>query len=139
MNDGSEPNPEIVMEDNSVQLLRDSDSTSSSSSSAKAIQGLAMFHGWAYKHYFHVVSKDSKNLWVCCTLCGGRKTLSSTRNTNSYFFRKHLNTVHKSVNLIAKEVEKPERKWQRSGMDTDDSEPKRQCTLTRNSIPAQKM
>lgn len=64
------------------------------------------------------------------------KTLSSARNTTSNF-KKHLNAVHKNAKLVAKEVEKPDKKWQRS--DTDDSEPKRQCTLTRNQIPAQKM
>ena len=51
---------------------------------------------------FHVVGEDSKNLWVHCTLCGGSKTFSSTRDTNSNFFKKHLNMVHKNANLIAK-------------------------------------
>ena len=45
--------------------------------------------------------------------------------------------MHKNAKLVAKEVEKPDKKRQRS--DTDDSELKRQCTLTRNQIPAQKM
>ena len=95
-----------------------------------------------YKHYFHVVSEDSKNLRVRCILCGGGKTLSSARNTTSNF-KKYLTAIHKNVKLIAKEVDKPEteKRWQRSN--TDDSEPKRQCTLpdvlARNSIPAQKM
>ena len=92
---------------------------------------------WEYKHYFKVVSEDSKNLRVHCTLCGGSKTLSSARNSTSNF-KKYLNTMHKSIKLVAKEVEKSEKKRQR-GMDTDDNEPKRQCTLTRNFIPAQKI
>ena len=114
--------------------IRDSGSTASS-----AIVGSALttFHGWAYKHYFKIVSEDAKNLRVHCNLCGGSKTLSSARNSTSNF-KKHLNTVHKSVKLVAREVEKPEKKRRRS-VDTDDSELKRQCTLTRNSIPAQKM
>ena len=71
-----------------------------------------------------------------CTLCGGSKTLSSARNTTSNF-KRSLNAVHKNAKLVAKEVEKPDKKRQRN--DTDDSKPKRQCTLTRNQIPAQKM
>ena len=126
-------NPSSV-EDSSIQLLRDSGSTASSAIVGPAI---ATFHGWVYKHYFEVVSEDSKNLRVHCKLCGGSKTFSSARNSTSNF-KKHLNAVHKSVKLVAREVEKPENKQRRS-VDTDDSEPKRQCTLTRNSIPAQKM
>ena len=95
-----------------------------------------------YKHYFHVVSEDSKNLRVRCILCGGGKTLSSARNTTSNF-KKHLTAIHKNVKLVAKEVDKPETEKRRKRSDTDDSEPKRQCTLpdvlARNSIPAQKM
>ena len=74
--------------------------------SAKVGPGLATatFHGWVYKHYFKVASEDSKNLRVHCTLCGGSKTLSSARNSTSNF-KKHLNTMHKSVKLVAKEVE----------------------------------
>ena len=45
--------------------------------------------------------------------------------------------LHKNVKLVAKEVEKPDKKRRRS--DTDHSKLKRQCTLTRNQIPAQKM
>ena len=52
-------------------------------------------------------------------------------------FKKHLNMVNKTIKLVGKEVEEPDRKRQRSGMDTDNSKPKRRCTLTRNSIPAQ--
>ena len=58
---------------------------------------------------FKVISEDSKNLRVHCTLCGGSKTLSSARNSTSNF-KKHLNTMHKSIKLVAKEVEKSEKK-----------------------------
>ena len=126
-------NPSSV-EDDSIQLLWDSGSTAGSAVVGPA---LATFHGWVYKHYFKVASKDSKNLRVHCKLCGSSKTLSSVRNSTSNF-KKHLNAVHKSVKLVAREVEKPENKQKRS-VDTYDSEPKRQCTLTRNFIPAQKM
>ena len=125
----------MASEENSVQLLRDSVTASTSSDGteiAKVGPEVASFHGWIYKYYFQFVSEDSKNLRVRCTLCDGSKTLSSARNTTSNI-KKHLNTVHKNTKLIAKEVEK----WQRSN--TDNREAKRQCTLTRNQIPPQKM
>ena len=50
-----------------------------------------------------------KILRVRCTLCGGSKTLSSARNTTSNF-KKHLNAMHKNAKLVAKEVEKPDKK-----------------------------
>ena len=71
-----------------------------------------------------------------CTFCGGSKTLLSARNITSNF-KKHLNAVHKNAKLVAKEIEKPDKKQRRSN--TDDSEPKSQCTLTRNQIPSQKI
>ena len=115
-------------------VLRDSGSTASS---AVVGSGVAMFHGWVYKHYFKVVSEDSKNLRVHCKLCGDCKTLLSAKNSTSNF-KKHLNVVYKNVKLVAREVEKPENKRRRN-VDIDDSESKRQCILTMNSIPAQKM
>ena len=96
-------NSGMVVEDNSTQLVRDFDSASSTEV-AKAGPRVATFHGWMYKHYFHVVSEDSKNLRVRCILCGGGKTLSSTRNTTSNF-KKHLTAIHKNVKLVAKEVD----------------------------------
>ena len=128
---GDNSSPEMAMEDNSVQLLQDSGSVSTSSTTevAKVGPGVTSFHGWIYKYYFQVINEDSKNLRVHCTLCCGSKTLSSARNATSNF-RKHLNAVHKNAKLVAKEVEKPDKKRRRS-----DTEPKRQCTLTRNQIP----
>ena len=60
---GDNSSPEMVMEDNSVQLLRDSGSVSISSTTevAKVGPGVASFHGWIYKHYFQVISEDSKS------------------------------------------------------------------------------
>ena len=91
---GDNSSPEMAMEDNAVQLLRDSGSVSTSSTTevVKVGPGVASFYGWIYKHYFQVISEDSKNLRVHCTLCGGSKTLSSTRNTTSNF-KKHLNAA----------------------------------------------
>ena len=79
---GDNSSPEMVMEDNAVQLLRDS-GASNTTEVAKVGPEVASFHGWIYKHYFQVVSEDSKNLRVRCTLCGGSKTLLSARNTTS--------------------------------------------------------
>ena len=56
---------------------------------------------------------------------------------------RNLTTVHENAKLVAKEVDTPETEKRRRRSNTDDSEPKRQCTLpdvlTRNSILAQKM
>ena len=93
-------NSGVMVEDNFKELLQDSDSASFTEV-AKAGPGVATFHGWMYKHYFQVISKDSKNLRVCCILCGGNKNLSSARNTTSNF-KKHLNSVHKNAKLVAK-------------------------------------
>ena len=117
------------VEDGSKQLLRDSGSTASS---AIVRPALATFHGLVYKHYFEVVGEDSKNLRVHCKLCGGSKTLLSARNSTSNF-KKHLNTVHKSVKLVAREVNKPENKRRRSA-DTDDSEPKELHPCTKDAV-----
>ena len=72
---------------------------------------IATFHGWKYKHYFILLSKDEKNLKVRCTLCSGNKTLSCARNT-TINFKKHLSAVHKNAVLIAKEVKQPEKRKQ---------------------------
>ena len=91
-----------------------------------------------------LVSEDAKNLRVRCTLCVGNKTLSSAKNTTSNL-KKHLNSVHKNTELVAKEVEKPEKRKRRNETDGDCSngELKRQCTLpavlNRHSIPASKL
>ena len=96
-------NSGVMVEDNFKELLQDSDSASSTKV-AKAGLGVATFHGWMYKHYIQVISKDSKNLRVRCILCGGNKTLSSARNTTSNF-KKHLSSVHKNAKLVTKSIE----------------------------------
>ena len=134
-----------TMGDNSGSCTIDSGSPGSShaSSGEEANTGTA-FHGWKYKLYFFFVSEDAKNLRVRCTLCVGNKTLLSAKNTTSNF-KKNLNGVHKNTVLVAKEVEKPEkRKWRNeTDGDCNDGEPKRQCTLptmlNRHSIPVDKL
>ena len=63
----------------------------------------ATFFGWKYSHYFTVIEEGEKNIRMHCTLCIGNKTLSCARNTTSNF-KKHLTTVHKHINLVAKEA-----------------------------------
>lgn len=133
------------MEDNSGDCTIDSGSPSSSHASSGEVANTgAAFHGWKYKHYFVIVSEDAKNLRVRCSLCVGNKTLSSAKNTTSNL-KKHLNDVHKNAVLVAKEVEKPEKRKRRNETDGDcnNGEPKRQCTLptvlNRHSIPANKL
>ena len=62
---------------------------------------IATFHQWKYSHYFAVVDEREKNMRTRCTLCSASsKPLSCARNTTSNF-KKHLETVHKTVKLIA--------------------------------------
>ena len=56
--------PVIMVENASIQAAQDS----TSSAAAKVLPGLAIFHGWVYKHYFKVINEDSKNLRLHCTL-----------------------------------------------------------------------
>ena len=104
---GNNSSPEMAMEDNSVQLLRDSGSVSTSSTTEVVKKGpgvaelLHFMGGYTYKHYFQVISEDFKNLRVHCTLCGHIKTLLSAKNT-TFNFKKHFNAVDKNVKLVAK-------------------------------------
>ena len=107
------------------------------SSSNKRVK-TATFYGWRYSHYFKVVEEGDKNLRARCTLCAPcKKPLSSALNTTSNF-KKHLETVHKSIKLVAKEPSKPttesgangKRKIDYDDIDDDEpNQPKRQCTL----------
>ena len=98
------------------------------------------FYGWKYSHYFQIVEEGDKNLWARCTLCGPcKKPLSSALNTTSNF-KKHLETVHKSTKLVAKEPKKSTAESANAGKrwidcdNTDESnQPKRQCTLLSKS------
>jgi len=64
----------------------------------------ATFYDWKYSHYFIVVEESDKNLQARCILCTpSQKTLSSARNTTSNF-KKHLDTVHKTMKLVEKDT-----------------------------------
>ena len=80
--------------ENSAETVEEVQTTSSSST----------FCGWKYKHYFVIVEEGAKNIRAHCELCAGNKTLSCVQNTTSNY-KKHLEKVHKSVVLEAKEVE----------------------------------
>ena len=85
-----------------MAVEEESGPTSSGSANQGKIQGIktATFYQWKYIHYFTVVDKGVKNMWVRCTLQSpSSKPFSSARNTSSYF-KKHLDTVHKIVALV---------------------------------------
>ena len=100
----------------------------------------ATFHGWRFKHYFKIVEEGDKNIQVRCTLCPGNKTLSSARNTTSNF-KTHLDRVHKTLKLVAKEspqanLRGPKRKKVSDEQQSaEGSQSKKQCTLSNNNIP----
>ena len=102
----------------------------------------ATFHVWKYGHYFKVVEEGSKNIKVRCTLCPPNKTLSSARNTTSSF-KAHLARVHKNVILVAKEVLQVNGKGKRKKVSDDQhseaSQPKKQCTISSNSVPSTRL
>ena len=95
----------------------------------------ATFYHWKYRHYFEVVHEGDKNLKACCTLCSpSSKPLSCARNTTSNF-KKHLDLVHKTVNLVAILLEGVGgRKRKRPAGDNGDSSSKKQATLDRKGV-----
>lgn len=114
-----------------------SPSASRSSTASRGSRGVkeATFYHWKYKHYFEVVNKGEKNLKARCTLCSpSSKPLSCARNTTSNF-KKHLDSVHKTVNLVAIVPESGGGgKRKRPAGDNGDSRCKRQATLDRRGV-----
>ena len=108
--------------------------TSDSSAVSRSSKGVkqATFYCWKYRHYFEVVDEGDKNLKARCTLCSpSAKPLSCARNTTSNF-KKHLDSVHKTVNLVAIFPESTKRK--RPAGDNGDNMSKRQATLDRRGV-----
>lgn len=65
-------------------------------------QDHAAFNSWKYRHYFEFDSvKGDKNISVRCTLCVGRKLLSTAKNSTSNL-SKHLASRHGNVKLTEK-------------------------------------
>uniref|UniRef100_I3J886 BED-type domain-containing protein n=1 Tax=Oreochromis niloticus TaxID=8128 RepID=I3J886_ORENI len=62
------------------------------------------FLSWKYSHYFSFLMVKDRNIVVNCTLCGGSKTLSTSKTSNSNLM-KHLQKQHASTKLVEKEPE----------------------------------
>lgn len=60
--------------------------------------GKSAFSKWKYKHYFTIVERKGKNLYLKCTLCSGGKRLSTSAASNSNLM-KHLTTSDVSVSI----------------------------------------
>ena len=126
-----------------VLVKEETGPTSSGSISQGETEGVktATFYQWKYSHYFVVVEEGVKNMQASCTLCAAsRKPLSSARNTTSNF-KKHLETVHKTVALVPIAPEGRTSKC-KSSVDGEElqSQPKKQSTLiTKASISPAKM
>ena len=112
-----------------------SPTTSGRSAVSKGGVKEATFYHWKYRHYFEVVDEGDKNLKARCNLCSpSSKPLSCARNTTSNF-KKHLDSVHKTVNLLAILSEGVGGgKQKRPAGDIGDSSSKRQATLDRKGV-----
>ena len=102
------------MSDVEVVEVEDCNSSEMTGSSKVGGQGggvnVATFHQWKYSRYFVIVDKSEKNMRARCTLCSpSSKPLSCARNTTSNF-KKHLDTVNKTVKLVAVILEGSKRK-----------------------------
>lgn len=58
------------------------------------------FSNWKYRHYFSFTEIKGKNVYVTCTLCPGKKTLSTSASSNSNLM-KHLTSTHANMTLVA--------------------------------------
>ncbi|XP_040191844.1 uncharacterized protein LOC120924995 [Rana temporaria] len=58
------------------------------------------FSNWKYRDYFSLIEIKGKNVYVTCTLCSGKKTLSTSASSNSNLL-KHLTSTHANVTLVA--------------------------------------
>ncbi|XP_065126262.1 uncharacterized protein [Paramisgurnus dabryanus] len=58
------------------------------------------FANWKYRHYFSLIEIKGKNVYVTCTLCPGKKTLSTSASSNSNLM-KHLTSTHANTTLVA--------------------------------------
>ena len=84
---------------------------------AELSSGSGFFYGWKYSHYFAVVEESDKTLRARCTLCPvNKKPLSTAHNTTSNL-KKHLETVHKTTKLEAKDHGDESRKRKRESDD----------------------
>ncbi|KAL1268767.1 hypothetical protein QQF64_034130 [Cirrhinus molitorella] len=80
---------------------KEASTTASSFSEEGSQQQKASFDGWRFSHYFEYVQRKENNLTVKCTLCLGRKLLSTAYNSTSNL-KKHLERQHGHIKLVAK-------------------------------------
>ena len=91
-----------------------------------------MEYGWKYSHYFAVVEESGKTLQAHCTLCpAAKKPLFAAHNTTSNS-KKHLETVHKTTKLEAKDHGDESRKWKRESYNV--GQQKKQRMILNRSI-----
>ena len=64
------------------------------------------FSNWKYRDYFSLIEIKGKNVYVTCTLCSGKKTLSTSASSNSNLL-KHLTSTHANVTLVAAAASNP--------------------------------
>ena len=62
------------------------------------------FDGWKFNHYFQYLQRKENNLVVQCTLCPGKKLLSTASNTTSNL-KKHLERQHGHIEFVAKHLD----------------------------------
>ena len=92
----------------------------------------ATFFHWKYRHYFEVVEEGDKNLKARCTLCSPSSKPLSCARTMTLNFKKHLDSVHKTLNLVAILPESAgvgRLAWKRPSGDSGASSSKMQATL----------
>ena len=58
------------------------------------------FSNWKYQHCFSLIEIKGKNVYVTCTLCPGKNTLSTAASSNSNLM-KHLTSTHANTTLTA--------------------------------------
>ena len=61
---------------------------------------------WKYRHYFSLIIIKGKNVSLTCTLCPGKKTLSTSASSNSNLM-KHLTSTHANMTLVAAAANPP--------------------------------
>ena len=64
------------------------------------------FSNWKYRHYFSLMEMKGKNVYVSCTLCPWKKTLSTSASSNSNLI-KHLTSTHANMTLVAAAAANP--------------------------------
>ena len=97
----------------------------------------ASFYGWKYSHYFAIVEESDKTLQARCTLCPAAKKPSFTAHNTTSNLNKHLEAVHKTTKLEAKDHGGESRKQKRESDDVGEpSQQKKQRVILNRSLPS---